>query len=160
MLLPTPDPDDPDDPMVIAIHEAGHACIAHALGIEVTATERTRVGLHCDDDPGPLISQSLAVIMIAGPWAERRYCNYSDEEIAQRWGSHWSVDLRNCRRYLREIDRWFHLLPRGVIPMRRIETFATEQVDQHWAWITRVAEALNAQGELKPAELDRLRESV
>ena len=99
--------------------------------------ERTRVGLHCDDDHGPMTRQALAVIMIAGPWAEKRYCDYSPAQCAERWGTHWSADFESCRRHLRWIDEWFHTV--NAMPLHRIEELAHEYVEQHWDWIQKVA---------------------
>jgi hypothetical protein len=114
------------DPMVIAIHEAGHAVVARALGIKVKAVERTRVRLDILDDYVPMPRQACAVICLSGPWAERRYCGYSPEQCAEQWGTYWASDLRNTERHLREIDS---------ISMARVEELAREYVERRWDWI-------------------------
>jgi hypothetical protein len=76
------------DPKVIAIHEAGHAVVARALGLKVTAVTRNRVWFRPRNDMGPMPHQACAVICLSGPWAERRYCGYSPEQCAEQWGTY------------------------------------------------------------------------
>jgi hypothetical protein len=61
---------DPDDPMVIAFHEAEHAVVAKVLGFRVNSVTRTRVSF-TPLDLGPMTSQACAVFYLSGPWAEK-----------------------------------------------------------------------------------------
>jgi hypothetical protein len=134
------------DPMVIAIHEAGHAVVARALGLKATAVTRNRVWYRLND-MGPLTRQARAVTCLSGPWAEAIYCGYSLEQCTEQWSAYWASDLRHARHYPREIG----------ISMQHVEDLAAQYVEQHWDWIGRVAVALNTWGELRPFELEGLR---
>jgi hypothetical protein len=50
-----------------------------------------------------------------------------------------------------------HLLHLSV-KFEQVEVMAAHLVEQHWATIQRVAQALNAQGGLAPFQLERLRD--
>jgi hypothetical protein len=133
--------------MVIAIHEAGHACIARSLGHEVihVSLDSIKVRYRYDGFRSHWIE---CVIALSGPAAETRYGTYSADEIEHHRRVHWWQDIDNAEGHLRELN--------GVT-FAQIENLARHLVEQHWTTITRVAEALVAQSELKPFELDRLR---
>jgi hypothetical protein len=144
----------PTDTLADAHHEAGHAVIARGLGIEVTsmALDKVRTRCPCND---AMTSWAGAVIALSGPMAEIRHGGMSPEEIERKWTTQWATDRSNAERHLQDIDEALHQT--GVTPMAEVEELARRWVDQHWATITRVAEALNEQRELAPFELERLR---
>jgi hypothetical protein len=86
---------DPSDRMATAIHEAGHAVIARALGLEVTRVTlephwqraellglcRTRHG----DDPNSY--WAAAVTGLAGPHAEQKFARYPFGTLAMMCGA-------------------------------------------------------------------------
>jgi hypothetical protein len=138
-----------------AIHEAGHAVIARGLDLAVTliALDKVRTRCPCND---AMTSWAGAVIALSGPMAEIRYGGMSPDEIEQQWTTQWATDRSNAERYLRDIDEALHHT--GVHTLAQVEATARQYVEQHWATIQRVAQALKEQGELAPSELDRLRE--
>jgi hypothetical protein len=103
-----------------------------------------------------MASFTQAVICIAGPMAEIRYGGMSSEQIERNWTTVWVKDRSDAERHLRDIDEYYHAT--GVTTMTEIECLAHKWVEEHWDAITRVAQALNEQGELAPSELDRLRQ--
>jgi len=155
----------PDEDMITAHHEAGHAVAARVLGVTVK-----RVRLR----PNPLVTvhhrsdrlTALAadgVIAWGGPAAERRFSGYD-------LGSCWDTDLRNMRtRAIR-----YTLFHHGVVDAHssleaelldpvirdlagRWAAKAERIVEQRWRAIERVARALcRGKGELDQGEIDAM----
>jgi hypothetical protein len=125
-----------------AYHEAGHAVVARVLGTPVRrVTINGRMGTlvrHGD------IAATRALITFAGPVAEARHCNLSDDDTARMWPDQWRGDLRNLLRY------------DGVGMLAPLRAQAETLVARHWSSIERVASALLARGEVSGGEVDLL----
>jgi hypothetical protein len=148
---------DPADRMVTAIHEAGHAIVARALSVEVVRVVLTpyweraeRLGVCCTivrDNPNDCWAH--AVLDLAGPLAEQRYANYSDDMLAAMWCTAWKTDRANAERHLGQLEG-------AVVTMQQAGNMARHLVDEHWDAITRAAQALAWEGELSSTALDRI----
>ena len=125
--------------MITAIHEAGHAMAAIALGTPVRAMTlhevTTMVRRGC-----PVAQRNEAVIALAGAVAETRHCGYSLDRQAELWGDldAWRTDLDNCLRRLQPTEPIAPALDR-----------ARQLVNENWSAIGLLAQAL-----LKHKELD------
>ena len=113
-----------------AYHEAGHAVAAVVLGTPIRratiSVVTTLVKRGC-----PQAQRNDALIALAGPLAEDRYCGYSLVQQAQLWGSVWRTDLDNALYRLRAADSL------GVAVKK------TQQlVRENWRAIERLAQAL------------------
>jgi hypothetical protein len=143
--------------MATAIHEAAHAVVARALGVEVTRVtldagflaQAGWLGACCTlsrDDPNSHWAQ--AVTDLAGPVAEQRYACYPPARVAMMERSAWKTDFRNASDTLRQLD--------GAVTLTQIANMAAHPVERDWSTITRVAAALASDGELSGTTLDRL----
>jgi hypothetical protein len=148
---------DPHDRMATAVHEAAHAVVARALGVEVTRVilepafpaPTGQLGV-CRtllrDEPANLWAQ--AVMALAGAIAEQRYANYPSGMLTMMGRSAWATDRANAERYLRQLD--------GAVSMQQAANMARHLVGEHWAAIASVAAALASDGEISGIALDRL----
>jgi hypothetical protein len=136
----------PHDPMVTAIHEAGHAVVALALGHEVTrlSLEFCRTRYRRNDE---IAWWNEAVISMAGAAAEQRLMHYPEDVLAMMRRSAWATD-RRCA------EHWLRLIP-GVT-LANTEAMAAHLVAKHWPRIVRVARALTEERETSGVTLDRL----
>jgi hypothetical protein len=132
--------------MPSAVHEAGHATIARVLRHRVdAATLRVVHTWHRRGDPEA--HRRAAIIAMAGPMAERRYCGLTPDQEAVAWGGPFRVDLRNV---------FHHLDAAGGLPCAPVRREAERLVRRHWRSIERVATALAARGGLSGDDVDRL----
>jgi hypothetical protein len=128
-----------------AIHEAGHAVAACALGHAIVrvslddgCTTRWR------DHPRAHIVE--AAIAVAGPTAERRYRAPSPAELEVLWREQWGTDLANARKHIAACDA------DPLVLVLEVELLVRE----HWTAIERVAAALEECSTLTGAEIDAL----
>jgi hypothetical protein len=143
------DVDNDDDIVTISHHEARHPVLARQLGHQVSAVALNRVGtLYCTTNPNSQWTE--AVVALAGPAAEQRLRGYTFNQRNELWLTSWATDMANAERHLRQSDH--------AVSLRQAENVAVCLVEQHWATITRVADALAAAGQLSGTDLDRLRE--
>jgi hypothetical protein len=89
-----------------------------------------------------------AIVALAGPCAECRFCHYTMSERMDLWRGAWAIDLAHARRRIAAIDGG-----RVVAAMRP----ALRLVREHWGAIERVANGLLEHGELSGAQVDTLR---
>jgi hypothetical protein len=121
---------------VTAHHEAGHAVIAMAFGIEVR-----RLSLEvCRVRPprGSAGCWGQAVTALSGPYAEMMFSSYSTGRVAELWSSAWKTDRSNALEHL------LRLLP-GPYACR-CRALGRTHGRPVLAAIIRVAEALLDQG--------------
>jgi len=152
------------DARLIALHEAGHAVAAHALGLVVTRVtieptydtfyEKWRVGTTEIEVIGDLtrdFSSAMrarlrreAIFSLAGPAAERRVVGHAtlDED---------GIDVERAR-WLLSRDTPSHDLPRVL---RRTHELAERLVRERWSAIERLAAALMRHRTLTAASLTR-----
>ena len=122
--------------MTTAIHEAGHAMCAIALGTPVSLVTlrevTTLVKRGC-----PVARYNEAIISLAGAVAETRHCGYSLDQQAELWGSldAWRIDLDNCLRHLQPTE-----------PITPALDQARQLVESNWDAIERLARALQKRG--------------
>src|SRR5262249_1418996 len=83
-----------------------------------------------------------AVVTLAGPAAEDRFCLYTADQRAEMWNTAWREDL---------FDAMHH--GGAMFPVKRA---AERLVREQWDSIERVAEALSERGELTGDEVDAL----
>ena len=122
-------------------HEAGHAVIAHILGVPIS-----RVTLHgLSTRSRPQDQANQAIVAYAGPIAEDRHRRYSVEQHRQMWaGAEWRADLVNAVRYLGDGD------PKLALAQAR------QLVNEHWPSIELLAAALLARETLTGDEIAAL----
>jgi hypothetical protein len=87
-------------PPVVAVHEAGHAVVGVILGQKVA-----RVTLRLTTYRAPPRTARefyrAALVMLAGPCAEDRFCCYTRDQGAELWcGPVWRTDLLNAMHHL------------------------------------------------------------
>jgi hypothetical protein len=147
------------DARATAVHEAGHAVVAKALRLAVLqvrlgdltrhpATQayvpgqahfrydsRTREGRQCH-----------ALVCFGGPLAEARYRGLSADDMAPYWAGRWRGDLDGLHKFA------------DVGMFKPLSERAQELVDQNWAAITLVADALiaSASGTLSRVDFIKL----
>lgn len=94
----------------IAIHEAGHAAVAHALGFRVIAVRQDHDGIFScvieqSEEPDDLEHWSLAIVALAGGAAERRLLGIAipgdatDRQAAARHVLAWLGDRSKGREH-------------------------------------------------------------
>jgi hypothetical protein len=132
--------------MARAYHESGHCVVGRVLSVEVTGVTLVACSTRRRDDPISYWSQ--AVVAMSGSAAEQRFANYPPDRVAMMWGSAWNTDRRNAYYWLRQMD--------SAVTLKQTEAMARYLVDEHWEAITRVAEALAAEGELSGGRIEAL----
>jgi hypothetical protein len=148
-----PDSDNRRDAsLIIAHHEAGHAVVARALGLEVTRVDLKFCRTRRRDDPITYWSQ--AVVACAGPIAELRFAGYCEDTLAMMEGSAWKTDRANAHDWLRRLDD--SGAARFKATLEQAQNMAAHLVGEHWDAIVRVAEALASEGELSGARIGAL----
>ena len=112
----------------IAHHEAGHACVAIALGVAVGEIIVHETGGDCRLCGDPDV-RTAALIFLAGSIAERR------------WDPALPLDRMLCARY--DEDVAWTLLDGSARVIRVHRALAARLVDQHWAAIRLIARTLS-----------------
>jgi hypothetical protein len=134
--------DDDGESDLTAVHESGHAVIAHVLGhpvLSVSLIDRLVRTRYRRGDPAAHWRELL--ICLAGPAAEQRY----DRTNFPFWIGPYGTDLDNARR---------HIEACGFAEWRDdAEQCARILVRENWRRITRVARELQARGTLTGDEL-------
>src|SRR5262249_37819354 len=127
--------------------EASHAVIARVLGRPVLRVA-PRLTTYWDQPCTAREFYRAAVVTLAGPAAEDRFCGYTrDQRAALRCGPGWGPDLRNAMHHLDAI---------GVGEFAPVKREAERLVRRHWQAIEAVAEALVERVELSGDEVDAL----
>jgi hypothetical protein len=130
-----------------AIHEYAHAVIARVLGQPV-ALVRPRFTTYRAPPRTAREFYRAALITLAGPAAEDRFCGYTRDQRAELWcGPVWGIDL---------LHAMHHLDAAGGGSMAPVKRAAERLVHAHWDAIERVAAALNERGELTGDKIDAL----
>jgi hypothetical protein len=124
-------------------HEAGHAVIARALGVDVRCVE---IGAALDDLGScihtiPAAADLDIMITMAGPLAESRYMGQPVDWID--WGHRDDATVRE-------------LLPRAERSREALEIKTAAMIDEHWRAIGFVADELSIIGRIDGAYLDEL----
>lgn len=145
------------DRYLLAYHEAGHVVVGAALGAPpsfATIEQKGTMGGHTETRPerGQLNVWDRPIDALAGYVAQIRYAPESIESA--KIGA--STDFDRAEWCVR---RWFAHTPdeESLDHARKDAREKTEAlVDQHWATIERVAEALVEKEQLKEREIDAL----
>ena len=135
------------DPMAVAVHEAGHAVVALALGHDVVLVT---LGASPDDalrlclcrsnrDDGSIGRWEATVVALSGPVAEQSFVGYPRDARAMMWGSSWKADRAKAEGHLRRSSMARTL---GDAALK-----AAQLVTEYWPAIVRIAEALLEHGE-------------
>jgi len=139
----------PPDRAVTAVHEAGHAVIAHLLGHAVIRASLD--GVRTRYRHGDLYAYLCeAAIALAGPLAEQHYRPTTKAERRELSREFWHTDLDHARQHIAAcgIDRrWL---------TRQVRVLVRALVREHWPTIERVAAALEQHGTLSGGEIDQL----
>lgn len=150
-----------DELRSLAYHEAGHACIALTLGVEVFyATIRPRY-----EDAGHVLQQAIGtltvhdalLITLAGPSAQRRHfplLRVFADDLEDPMGRYDTAQARALLRALHGSDSTADDAITDALAQWR--TRADRVVERHWPWIKAVAEALEQRQRLSGDEIAQL----
>jgi hypothetical protein len=130
------------DAEMAAYHEAGHAVIAHMLGVKVRQVSidehgnRTQIG---GFGRGEDRIERAIIVNLAGPYAQRRHAPRSRWRHGNHFGSNSGADFDNVT------DLIFNLHGNNKVSeayWRYVEARAEALVEQHWKKIDAVAQVL------------------
>jgi hypothetical protein len=158
----------------VAYHEAGHAVIARALGLEVISVTMTPLDLdysaitYCQLATYFVIYADYAtqlsaiekdvIVKLAGPHAECRFRSLDFNAVTMMREAAWGCDLKEAK-YLVKMS--MELLPEDLRPeydeLFEEFSFKTEiMVNEHWSAIERVAHGLLKFSDLNQRGVDDL----
>jgi hypothetical protein len=129
--------------LIAAHHEAGHAIVAHKLGVTVRSVSIDQDGGGVTKHNRIVGNERAILISLAGPYAQRRYAPKS------HWRARSHTGFKSGRDFDDVVDLIYAMHGTGKAAEayhRYVEARAEQPVEQHWKQIEHLAQQLVQHG--------------